>query len=1471
MSHPFPSPISPQSQLEIASHDDFFIYNTTEFKPFPDPGSKTIVHTHRSSALVHTTSDILVETIVSNLPSLFVSGANQKTSAVRCSVTLTSSLMFFVDGSTKTAVAGKKKGVYLHILCEWTPTRDDGSESKPAPSQAITFRTVSPAEAGNFGSSGHAAAVAKAIADAKDKGGQLPTEVTGLSGSITLTSGLFGCTEITLVASIGVQAASLVESEAAVDDENQTTKRMAATVGGIASGRGAALMSAYSAKRVLNHVIAAVHKLYNRFADPGAVDEATFSHFETEVLPKAPPMITAETNLVNESLRYDDQDTTEFWSRYPKTIGGPVAYFHKKTTGSSGWAKGVAEIDASAPRIVSWVWLSLSNMRVQDHLRKNGRLLRMEIPVPDSHSKIMLAVQKFPGKLANRVYSTMFTWRKESDGSFTIGFADIKDCERFGTAVKEASDIIATHKDAVAAVRGSTRGVWRIEPRAPNVCLLSLVSQGTVGGSIPLMFVNAMLKKNIAIVDRLRLSFERKEKDVDSEVREALPNPPNIEDLSDEQKELLASCLTLASRRGNLVKVGSPSPFVGMSMAYSSPQKGERSVALGRGEVVVDTSAHRALGWYFEFCSRERIRFSAEEGNLARICVQRLAPHDATYATVKRFPIFLSDREFVFRAVAAQDSGKYIVANRSTDRYFTVDYGTNFKAVRGFIAALFVIEPLGPNSCRCEFLQIADAGGFLPVAVVNRMVPLQLTTLVQLRNAFQRDEEIDKEARNDLVRIIRDEPQDYTVEENDLLYRVASKLDNLKQEDLKGIDSPDPLVEMNFIIAVIGSSSGAIVTATTTVDASIEECAAWDLLKLSREQLNRSKSRDILLDRTSSHHSIFHFIKDLNVVGFMPREWIFRSVWKWQDAKTLLTAYEHFPDQPGFEVNPKYLRGISSMVFYKYEKLPPLGGMPQTRASFTQQVDLGGAIPRFVVDKAGVKQLMYLSTMRKRFDKSLEIDGVNRASIVEMINNHADEEYTEEEESTVADGISAIQAFKANPKKRQTSMKHDAIAKHELLVEEKNKATWGLATTIVHASAEEVLAFQWHTKARNQFKSDTLEKTYFHETNHSRIEYVIKKLPAAFSNRDFMGLVVWKRISDEKLVMVSDPREDAELRPRTRDVVRGKFPLFLQITRLAADKCQLEFMLQLDIGIVVPRKLLNFYVEYNLKRATHIRQYFQAMRGLALWDADDGTEIGEIMMLPSRAEKHRNKDETKMEARIRELFGKNKGLEEIGTKYEFFRTMMVRVLENKLRPSGDINTNLLNLGAMEGRKIGAGLAMAMAGNLTSEAAVDEWILRYPALKELDRAEIWFRPMLNVVARRILSDVGWGLKMRVAIGAFLSLVDMGSDINVILLYMGSPGTEGFGWVMLWMVVASLGLQLLTVYSQHRKNKWLLAREVLVVLTCLKAPVDAYRVIVDAEPEEHNAFDPKAELVVTKCAEMVVSISFSLPFLNSSHTR
>ena len=70
------------------------------------------------------------------------------------------------------------------------------------------------------------------------------------------------------------------------------------------------------------------------------------------------------------------------------------------------------------------------------------------------------------------------------------------------------------------------------------------------------------------------------------------------------------------------------------------------------------------------------------------------------------------------------------------------------------------------------------------------------------------------------------------------------------------------------------------------------------------------------------------------------------------------------------------------------------------------------------------------------------------------------------------------------------------------------------------------------------------------------------------------------------------------------------------------------------------------------------------------------------------------------------------------------------------------------------------------------------------------------------------------------GSGLSIVDLATDINVIRVYF-EEGQKGYGWMMLGMVLASMGLQLVVVVVQNGNAGWgKLLREALFVVSGLK---------------------------------------------------
>jgi hypothetical protein len=152
-----------------------------------------------------------------------------------------------------------------------------------------------------------------------------------------------------------------------------------------------------------------------------------------------------------------------------------------------------------------------------------------------------------------------------------------------------------------------------------------------------------------------------------------------------------------------------------------------------------------------------------------------------------------------------------------------------------------------------------------------------------------------------------------------------------------------------------------------------------------------------------------------------------------------------------------------------------------------------------------------------------------------------------------------------------------------------------------------------------------------------------------------------------------------------------------------------------------------------------------------------------------------------------------------------------------------VKTHLVALTANEAGRIARSLVSIIMTNATAEAAVDEHITTFPALGELDREYVWFRPMMEAIATELMDRVAYGVKARAAIGAGVSFGDMLSDAYMIDLYY-KTGRSGTAGALLGMVGANLVYQLVVVTGKctgMKKGKWrTMLFEVLAIVSFMK---------------------------------------------------
>jgi hypothetical protein len=1237
----------------------------------------------------------------------------------------------------------------------------------------------------------------------------------------------------------------------------------------------------------LSHVASAVLGLHARFVRNEEVDVATYDHFETVVVPSAPPPSAPESAFITNMLLHDSPLLRKQWRRMhiEAASSDPIEYFEKNGDGISSerWGKGVTKLDVSAARALSWLWFFMSNERIQRHNEEFTHRLKKEILVPNSsRSKLTLKMLTFKG-FDDRVFPTVWTWRKEDNGTFTLAFGGLKECEGFGeamhAAVAEAENVLKNHSDAVNAERASMIGFYRFKPLASNLCELTFVASYDFGGRIPTFIAGALVKSGLSVVERMQHKFSRNGVAVDREMRETFATPPTLEQLVADHPELakeIRKCQDLEvdhSEDGEFVPVRSSSPFAKMWKKHAPPKRGERSAGVCKAVVAIDSSARDACAWYFNFCSRERVRESREEKNPARIIVDEATPHIVVAASVKKMPFPFSHREFVFRQVCMRDEegGGFSIAVSPLSHAYKVDYGFDVKAVRATCNISIRFFPLNHAQCQVTMYLFMDAGGYIPVQLMDLKAASALGSVVDMRDVLQRDEEIDNIDLAQLARVMREEEQVHTLEENEVVNRVLAKFGSAREDQFETLECPDVHVKLSKFF--VPGQSSMIGHATTVVDASLEDCAAFNsrifMSRFSQKQefeLSGKRSYQRTEVVRNDHCSAIRGVYDTGVPGFKLREFVSLQIWKKIDENMLFVVTES-ADLPGeFPIIPQIIRGYVT-ILWKLIRLPPVGGVAQTRVIKFHQVDVKGAIPRSFVNAGLARNLQGAIHGREHFDRSLDVDSDSRARFLRAF-IHSSDRYSLEEDRAVKMGMLHFKHFEETKKAKKLKMSTPSV-EAKFWIEEtddhlwSNRRAWGWASAIVKASPESCLSFTWGVMDRCRAKAGEVDKSVDDAPNrHSQLVYVRRITPNVIGDRSFLSRMIWQRI-DAGFVVVTTPEESERRRQGVNErgsrrhgivgsagkgIVRGLFPSAMKFTKISDNETRVQYAIHPDWGGARSSWLFNRYISSDLGLVTRIQQYFLELRTLEEYDGGDGKVLGLRLMHPGGT------NNNKPWLAVNDIVAKHRGLAKFARKFPWLNTFLQEAVKGRMTFASSVSTKLECLSEAEAGTIARSLAPALRQRKTAAAGVYQWSRQNRSMIELFERHKWMEDLVLAIAQDVLETAPWGLVWRVGTGSCLSLLDMSTDIRVVVNFMSTPGQEGYGLLLLGFIVWNLVMQSVVSIAQNWQRKDYLLREILIIVTGMKPTADAYRVIRGNVQQDHQLIDAKMELVLSKGIEL-----------------
>ncbi len=187
------------------------------------------------------------------------------------------------------------------------------------------------------------------------------------------------------------------------------------------------------------------------------------------------------------------------------------------------------------------------------------------------------------------------------------------------------------------------------------------------------------------------------------------------------------------------------------------------------------------------------------------------------------------------------------------------DFPMNSGTVLASATTTWMFEALtttgGVPQTKVIFATKVDIKGSVPSFVMNRLTTGYASNMIELRKKFHKsDDKIDRAVMEYLANVIKNEPQDYTEEEEKAVRKGKKFYEKCKEgRNFNDLKSPDKRVQMK-LVHVDGASSGTGF-ATTIVDASVEECAANEIVGLdSREKVMKAKKSGITFLKVVKHN-----------------------------------------------------------------------------------------------------------------------------------------------------------------------------------------------------------------------------------------------------------------------------------------------------------------------------------------------------------------------------------------------------------------------------------------------------------------------------------------------------------------------------------------------------------------------------------------------------------------------------------------
>ena len=757
----------------------------------------------------------------------------------------------------------------------------------------------------------------------------------------------------------------------------------------------------------------------------------------------------------------------------------------------------------------------------------------------DSH--ILQASHPLQGSHSGRQQTPTLSEKKNTEMHSNMQL--VKECSSMSRLYSiNSSNSQAITKEKVVQLLVS--GVWVFRRVAHNLCEITMVSHIKDEGNLGSSTQSSIVRSSLDVVNDLKFYFERNGLETDKELREEfICRIPSVVTTRHQKSQILERLISLGvgGNDTNRHRVESDleeddwKPVEDLSTVFVKVSQSSRGWF--RTDTVVDASAEEALAWLWDYCSNQRYnKHSLSFPGFPREVVLKRAPNSIVVLKTEAYQWPLRPRQYIIEAIWAPhpaDSGSFILMLKPDHEFCDLNLlRAPQNAVIGNVEVVCILKnlDLSMSACKISYFSNIKLNGMAPLYAAQACNAAEVRVVHDLSVKFERNEEADKLEREELGKIMYNDAEVYSNEEIEQFDSIVSKMSRLKDFMFTKLRSPDPRTEMS--IAYIDGESSAYFKCQVVVDATLEECAAYNYTIMSRKRIKLNDKKSILFRgvKVANQHSLDNLLVRDFGYGLRPRVFLTRHIWKKVvDSVTKETILRHayfgldtssntpFQEKLGAFKNSIWTQCASLYTYEHYED--PDSSYDQTLMVYVSQVDLGGILPPAAVSMSVVGFLSDYIVMRKQFNKDYLIDGEKRKRTLEVCSELLTKKIaiTKPENSCIDMARERFNSFSKtlNPKS-ELDIENDFIIAIARKVEGE---TWIKLSTHVRGSSIEVLSFFLDANSRallhkneNEFTKQAIwacSKEGFEQEMHTRA-ILVEEETSALENVQVHNIIARK-------------------------------------------------------------------------------------------------------------------------------------------------------------------------------------------------------------------------------------------------------------------------------------------------------------------------------------------------------------------------